>query len=383
MYISGLIKKEFGRIKSDKRTLVLLFFIPLMLIIVFGLTSGGGPTEYFYAAIITRDDEPCNFDEVDEEYDEIFIDIVEDDCESWGLHDSYETDDEDEFDEAFEECLQLLRDDIIDVILILPEDFSETVDDDDEDTEIIYHVDGSDKRAVEAVKTALQEPIGLFRVETEKTANFVTMAPYLEYEVPFWETQILNYALAVMLAMIILGTTINLTTLSIVSEGPLPRMMLTPTAKNEIILSKLIANAVIMILQATEIFVLSSIFGLYCLGSLFDLYLVLILIGFCGISIGLFISAVSKTEQVANQLYIMFFIVIMMFSGSFLNAESLPPVMQAIINCLPLSHAIPLIVNITLKGLPIDFIHFISLLLISMTFITLAYIIFRFKKVEV
>ncbi|MFX1257360.1 MAG: ABC transporter permease [Promethearchaeota archaeon] len=373
-----------GRIKSDKRTLVLLFIIPLILIVIFGLTSGGGPTEHFNAAIITRDKEPCeDFEDIDEEYDEIFIDIVEDDCEAWSLYDSYETKDEDDYDDAFEECLQLLKDETIDIIIVLPEDFSETVDDDDEDTTIIYHIDGSDLVAVESAEVALQEPIGLFRVETEKTANFVTMAPYLEYEVPYWESQVLNYAFAIVMSMIIIGTCMNLTSLSIVSEGPLPRMMITPTAKNEIILSKLIANSIIMLIQATEIFCVSALFGLYCLGSLFDLFIVLVLIGFCGISMGLFISSISKTEQVANQLYIMFFIVIIMFSGAFIPIEKLPPTMQVIVNSLPLSHSIPLIVDITLKGLPIDYSHFLSLGLISIVFLIIAYIIFRFKKVEV
>ena len=382
MYLSGLIKKEFGRIKSDKRTLVLIFVIPIILIVIFGLTSGGGPTEYFNAAIITRDKEPCDCYNSTDGYDDIFIDVVEDDCEAWGLFEDFESEDDDDYDKIYDKCVDLLRDEIIDVFIVLPDDFSETITN-DTDTEIIYYIDGSDMEAKKAVEVALQEPIGKFRLEIDKTVNFTTMAPYLEYEVPFWETQVLNYAFAMIASMLILGLLMNLTSLSIVSEKPLPRMLLTPTAKDEIILSKLIANTIIMILQVTEIFVMSAIFGLYCLGSLFELYLVLLMIGFCGICMGLFISAISKTEQVANQLYMMFFITVIMFSGAFVPIEALPLAMQIIINCLPLSHAIPLIVNITMKGLPIDYEHLASLGLISSTFTVLAYIAFRFKKVEV
>lgn len=382
MYLSGLVKKEFGRIKSDKRTLVLIFVIPIILIVIFGLTSGGGPTAYFTAAIITRDKEPCDCYNSTDGYDDIFIEVVEDDCEAWGLFEDFESEDDDDYDKIFDKCIELLRDEIIDVFIILPDDFSETITN-DTDTEIIYYVDGSDKQAKNAVEVALQEPIGKFRLEIGKTVNFTTMAPYLEYEVPFWESQVLNYAFAMIASMLILGLLMNLTSLSIVSEKPLPRMLLTPTAKDEIILSKLIANTIIMILQVTEIFVMSAIFGLYCLGSLFELYLVLLMTGFCGICMGLFISAISKTEQVANQLYMMFFITVIMFSGTFINIEALPLAMQIIINSLPLSHAIPLIVNITMKGLPIDYAHMASLALISTTFAIMAYIAFRFKKVEV
>jgi ABC-type multidrug transport system permease subunit len=79
----------------------------------------------------------------------------------------------------------------------------------------------------------------------------------------------------------------------------------------------------------------------------------------------------------------MFFIVVVMFSGSFIRIETLPLAMQAIILSLPLSHAVPLITNITMKGLPIDWSHFLSLGLIALSFLSLAYIFFRFKKVEV
>ncbi|MBD3253995.1 MAG: ABC transporter permease subunit [Candidatus Lokiarchaeota archaeon] len=387
MYISGLIRKEFGRIKSDKRTLVLIFVIPIILIIIFGLTSGGGPTEFFDCAIISKD-EIGYYSYADNQtkrysaHDDTFIDIVEDECQSWGLIDSTHVENEEEYDDAIDDYIKLLKDETIDVFLVLKEDFSETIEN-QTDTTLIYYIDGSDLQAMKAIEVALKEPISLFKIEIEKTENFTVMMPYLEYEVPFWEAQVLNYALPIVLSMVIVGLIMNLTTLSIVSEGPLPRMMLTPTAKNEIILSKFVANTVIMLLQVTEIFIVSAIFGMYSLGSLVNLYLVLLMTGFSGISIGLFISAFSKTEQVANQMYIMMFITLVIFSGAFVPIESLPVVMQAIIYSLPLSHAIPLIGGITYKGLPIDSFHFLGLTLIAIGYLVVAYIFFRLKKVEV
>ena len=382
MYVSSLIRKEFQRIKSDKRTLVLIFAIPIFLIIIFGLTSGGGPTKFFTAAVITRDNMPWEHSNATLNYDEVFIDIVDDDCSQWDLYKSYETNSRREYEDAYDKCIEYIKQEVIDLFFVLGEDFSETVEN-ETNTVLVYYIDGSDMEATSAVKVAVKEPIGLFKMEVEKTTNFVTQVPYLEYEVPFWETQVLNYALAVILSMLIVGLLMNLTALTIVSEGPLPRMMLTPTAKKEILLSKLIANSIIMVLQVTLIFAMAAIFGMYSLGSLFDLYVILLATGFCGICMGLFISAISKTEQVANQLYIMFFIAIMMFSGSFIKIDKLPLAMQVIVNSLPLSHAVPLIINVTKKGLPIDLYHILSLNLISIVFLIMAYIAFRFRKVEV
>ncbi len=384
MNIGGLIKKEFGRIKSDKRTLILLFVIPVILIIIFGLTTGVGPTKFFTAAIITRDEMPTydDFPTNSSQFDEVFISIMQHNTTAWDLHQFFNCTNLEDYYNAFDKCIQLIKNDIVDAFIVLPENFSESVEN-KMNPVLIYYIDGSDMTATSSIEVAIQEPIALFRVQTDLLVNFTMMVPYLEFDVPFWESQLLNYALPMILPIIILGTTMNLTSLSIVSEGPLPRMLITPTTKREIILSKLIANTAIMILQSTEIFIMSAFFGLYSLGSLFYLYLVLNMIGFCGICMGLFISALSPTEQGANQMYLIMFIVIIMFSGSFIPPELISPEMQYVINILPLSHAFPLVTDIILKGLGLNLEHVLVLNLNSVIFVFLAYVIYRFKKIEV
>ncbi len=384
MYLGGLIRKEFGRIRSDKRTLVLLFVIPIILIVVFGLTTGVGVTKFFTSAIITRDDMPTydDFPSNSSKYDDTFISIMQYNTSSWDLYRYYNATDSEEYDNAYQDCHDFLKNGDIDIIIILPENFSESVENKINPV-LIYYIDGSDSTAVAAIEVAIQEPIALFRAETDMITNFTIMIPYLEFDVPFWESAILNYAIPFILPIIILGTTINLTSLSIVSEGPLPRMLVTPTTKREIILSKLIANSIIMLLQSTEIFFMISFFGLYSLGSLFYFFLVLIMIGFSGICIGLFISALSPTEQSANQMYLIMFIVIILFSGSVLPLNVTQPGVQIFINLLPLSNAVPLITDVTLKGLSPNLESLFWLNLSSLIYIMLAYIIYMFKKLEV
>ena len=383
MSIGGLIQKEFARIKSDKRTLILLFAIPLILIVIFGLTTGVGPMKFFTAVVITRDEMPTydNFPSNSSQYDDIFISIMEQNTTTWDLYRYYNSTNSGEYNEAFDRCINLLKNEVIDVFIVLPQNFSESIANKTNPT-LIYFIDGSDLSAVGAIEVALQEPLALFRVEINMLENFTIMVPHLEFGVPSWESQLLNYALALILPIIIIGTTMNLTSLTIVSEGPLPRMLITPTAKRDIILSKLIANTIIMIMQATEIFVMTSFFGLYSLGSLFNFYLVLIMIGFSGIAIGLFISAISPTEQGANQMYLMLFIIIIIFSGTIMPAESLGSA-RFLSDMLPLSHASVLITDITLRGLSLNLEHVLSILLISFVFLVIAYIAYKFKKLEV
>ncbi|TXT66242.1 MAG: membrane protein of unknown function [Promethearchaeota archaeon] len=379
-----MIRKEFGRIRSDKRTLILLFAIPLILIIVFGLTSGGGPTEFFNVSIISKDSIPTyeNFPENSSQYADDFINVFEGNLSSFGFKGYRNVTNPEEYEEAKSFYTQWLKDEVIDVFLVLPENFSETVEN-NTDIPIIFYIDGSDSDAVSAINVTMFEPIAQFRIKIGKTANFTYFIPYLEFEVPFWEAQVVNYAFALTIPLIIIGTTMNLSCLSIVSEGPLPRMLITPTSKRSIILSKLIANSAIMSIQVAEIFVATALFGLYSLGSLFELFLVLLAIGFSGVSIGLFISSLSGTDQQANQLYIMFFIVILIFSGQFISADNLPVFMQAIIYSFPLYHSIPLVLEITLKGLPVDIYSLLIVVIIALIYDALAYIVYMFKKVEV
>jgi len=386
--LDGLIRKEFGRIKADKRTLILLFAIPVLLIVVLGLTAGG-TTTFFNAAIITKDDIECSGDFPDNKtssYDEVFIDIVKNNCTAFGLIKYFNATNESLYLESKQQAQNLLRSEKIDVYIILPENFSELVENGTMNITLIYYIDGSDMTAVEAIKVALMEPIAYFRFNVGLLENMTQIIPYPEFDVPSWKTQILNYAIPLLLPLLILGLDMNLTSLSIVSEGPLPRMLLTPTGRRQIIASKLIAYSTIMLLQIIEVFIVISIFDLYCLGSLFEFLLVLLLTGFCGVTMGLFISAISTTEQVANQIYMMFFIVLTMFSG-FLPKKLLPASMAFLIDILPLGHSVELLRDITLRGLEINPNNFFQLLLISLIFLILAYVLYsmrtKLKKLEV
>ncbi|MFW9881268.1 MAG: ABC transporter permease, partial [Candidatus Thorarchaeota archaeon] len=231
MYLSGLIRKEFGRIKSDKRTLALLFIIPIILIVVFGLTTGVSLTKFFTSAVITRDDMPTydDFPSNSSKFDDNFISIMQYNTTSWDLYIYYNATNLEEYDNAYQNCYNFLKNGDIDIFIILPENFSESVENEINPV-LIYYIDSSDITAITAIEVAIQEPIALFRAETGMITNFVMMVPYLEFDVPFWESAILNYAIPIILPIIILGTTMNLTSLSIVSEGPLPRMLITPTA---------------------------------------------------------------------------------------------------------------------------------------------------------
>ncbi|MHA1714179.1 MAG: hypothetical protein ACTSXP_00915, partial [Promethearchaeota archaeon] len=77
--------------------------------------------------------------------------------------------------------------------------------------------------------------------------------------------------------------------------------------------------------------------------------------------------------------------------GLFISVDSLPLVFQIVIYCLPMAHCMPLISDITLRGIsyltPIAnldlFFHAGILLIISIVCIVAALIAYRFRKTEV
>ncbi|MBN2151409.1 MAG: ABC transporter permease [Candidatus Lokiarchaeota archaeon] len=382
MNVSALVTKEFQRIAADKRTLVLMFLIPALVLVIFGLSSGGGPTTLFTVNVITRDSQVTGPAVNASVHDETMIEAFQNST-VFVLRDGiYNMTDDASFDICLNQNKNKLKHDDIDAIIVIPANFSEAVENGTSDVTLIVYVDGSDAQVSEAIHVAIQEPVAYFRVYSGLTRNLTTVVPYLEFDVPYWANQVLNYAFPIVISMIMLGTCMNLTSLSIVSEAPLARMLLTPAGKTSVVFSKLVTATAIMFFQAAEIFTIAGLFGMFSRGPLILVFLSLLLIGMVGICIGIFISAVSKTEQVANQLYIMFFIMFTLFCQSFLPVDNFPPFLQAITAVFPLSNAIPLLSSIMYNGVVVDVASFFVLGATGLLFYVLALVAYAFKGVE-
>ena len=164
---------------------------------------------------------------------------------------------------------------------------------------------------------ALAEPIGMFKLRSQTFENFTIAMPHFEYDVPFYKAQVLNYAIPIVLPMMIVGLDMNLCSLCIVSEEALPRLILTPSGKKDLLFAKLLSYSLVMVIQILEIFLLIQFFGFYCYGQLFLFFIALLLCGLVGISMGLAISSVARTSQQANQMFIVVFIMVVLFSNAF------------------------------------------------------------------
>jgi ABC-2 type transport system permease protein len=142
-----------------------------------------------------------------------------------------------------------------------------------------------------------------------------------------------------------------------------------------------------MALQILLIFTVNSIIGLQVVGSLLDFFLAMLLVGFYGITLGIFISTISTTEIQANQYFLGIFLISVLVSGMFVPIENMAPWLQGLAYAFPLASAVPLLSNISLKGLGIthsaNLIYSGTLLGVSCVIIILTIIVFYRKKLEV
>ncbi|MEJ2295375.1 MAG: ABC transporter permease [Candidatus Lokiarchaeota archaeon] len=147
--------------------------------------------------------------------------------------------------------------------------------------------------------------------------------------------------------------------------------------------NNLTTYTLILILQIILLIICCLICRLYLAGSLLDLFIALFIIGFTGLSMGIFISTQSKTKTEANQLFFAVFILVLLLSGIFIPIDAMPVYLQVIAYILPLSHGDPMIRGIITKGKSVFGFDFFALLILSFVLVLISFIIFKRRKYEV
>jgi len=156
------------------------------------------------------------------------------------------------------------------------------------------------------------------------------------------------------ICLILLLTTLILTSMAITKEremGTLEQLVVSPIKPWELILGKTIPfiliglSDVILIISAGKI-----IFDLPIRGSLLLLFGVALLFILTTLSLGLFISTISRTQQQAMMTAFFFIIPAMLLSGIFTPIENMPRVVQYITLLNPLRYFGKAVRGILLKG---------------------------------
>ncbi len=378
-----MIKKEFRLIRTDPWNIIIALLLPPGIIILLSSMEQEKVTfSPLPVAIVSNDSNayinPNNFTEIAvDNYTKPYIDAV---IKSFYLFPKaiYNTS---KYPYAMELARQQLLYSEIKCIIVIPVDF----------TEMLVNglpglinciPDSSRITDIQNNLNAVYDSIKIFTNDNNLTPQ-VKLNAFTPFSIPKEYNEGFNSTLVVMLPLMVFGIANVLTILIIVKEKPIPRLLLTPIKRKEILFAKFLTFSIILFIQELGI-VLAALFGgLFVKGTIINLFLAIYMIGYSGLSIGTFISSVSKTKTEANQLFLASFVIIILLSGSFVPIESMPIYLQAISYILPLSHGGPMIQSILTKGVSVFGFHFYMLLAVSLILNIFTFIFFYRRRYEV
>ncbi|GAB6856504.1 ABC transporter permease [Microbacterium xylanilyticum] len=140
----------------------------------------------------------------------------------------------------------------------------------------------------------------------------------------------------------------SITTLRERRSGTLERLMTTPLGKADFVLGYALAFGLMAVLQAVVTVAFAVyVCGLKVDGPLWQLGLVAVVDALLGTSLGLLASAFAQTEFQAVQFMPVLVFPQIILGGLFMPRDTMPDVLYAISDWLPLSHAIDAIQAVT------------------------------------
>ncbi len=193
-----------------------------------------------------------------------------------------------------------------------------------------------------------------------------------------------NYNVPAVIGAIMLLVSLLLTALAIVREreiGTLEQLMVSPLTPGELIMGKTLPFALIGLVDLGVVTTVAVLwFGIPVKGSLWLLLLAAVLFLLPALGLGLFVSAVSKTQQEAFMGSFLLFLPAMLLSGFMFPVSSMPTVFQWITLVNPLRHYLVIVRAIFLKGVGLGVLWPQYLALAVMGVVVLRLAAGRFRK---
>ena len=359
----SFIKKEFYHVFRDRKTLLMLFGLPIVQIVLFGFAL---TNEIKNAKIVVADyskdiatTEIVNKIEASQYFD---ID------KSLKSHREIEA--------AFKEGK-------IKMAVIFPENFyNDLLHTNRAQIQVI--ADASDINAATTLTNYITSIILDYQTELMKTQNIpykimpeirMLYNPEMKGEFTF---------IPGMMSMIMLLICVMMTSISIVREkelGTMEVLLVSPFRPLLVILSKFVPYVIISLINVTSILLLSwFVLHLPVKGSILLLYAESLLFIFTGLALGLLISINSKTQQTAMFVSLgVTMLPTIILSGFMFPIENMPVPLQVISNIVPSKWFYIIVRSIMIKGAGFSAIWQQTLILFVMTMLILGISLKRFK----
>ncbi|MEM1337383.1 MAG: ABC transporter permease [Bacteroidota bacterium] len=353
----AFVQKEWYHIIRDKRTLLILFGMPVAQVLLFGYAIS---TEFKGA-------------QVD------ILDYANDDSSTQLIHHLQSSGhftlntilaSEQEMEKGFKEGTTKL-------VVVIPEDFDNDLYKGQEIT-IQLITDGSDPNNANTLLQYATTMLDDFRLEKLQRESAL-------FQIQVEQRMLYNPQLASAytfipgtIALILLIVCAMLTSLTIAREkelGTMEILLVSPLPPLLIILGKVTPYAVLAFLDAVLILLLGYfIFKVPVLGSVLLLLFCCLLYVLVGLSLGTLISTRSSSQQQAMMSSLMGLMMpSLILSGFLFPLSSMPKILQFIGQIIPATYFIEILKGIMLRGVGLQFIYSEVLVLLGMVMILLAF----------
>lgn len=363
--LKPFIIKEFYHIFRDKKTLLIIFILPIVLVTLFGFA-------------IRSEIKDSKIAILDKSLDEMSISLSNKIIASRYFVNSADVETDSQLEEKF-------KNGDIDVAIVIPPDFSKNFLKLNT-TNVQILADASNLNTATITKQYLSSIIGSFTVEKLSNPNIkepINLSLRLVYNPELKDVYMFVPGL---LALILMLVSAIMSSVSLTKEketGTFNVLKVSPLRSYHIIIGKLIPYLILSIINVIVIIGMSVvIFNMPINGSYVLLFVVCILFLITALSIGVFVSSITETQQSALLLSIVaLFLPTILLSGFIYPIENMPLILQGICQIFPAKWFIEALKTVMIVGGGIEFIWLQLLVLASMTVFFIGLSVKKYNKI--
>jgi ABC-2 type transport system permease protein len=342
--ILAIIKKEVRQLKRDVRLLAVIFSFPVILLIMFGYAVNFD-VKNIKIAVYNMDGSEQSRDFITSLIHSEYFNLVaminsNDDANKY-------------LDQKIAQC-----------IVVIPKDFSQKINS-NRSTSIQYLIDGVDANTASIIRNYM---LGATAEYNKKiTAEFLSRNGMKEFisislETQFWfnpDLRTTRFLIPGLIAMILIVTAVITVALSFVREkekGTMEQLNVSSLRTIELILGKTFPFVIIALVNAGFILLTGYlIFGVEVKGNYLLLLLTTMIFLTASTSLGIFISVLSDSQQVAfTAATFVSLLPSLILSGFVFPIDSMPWIIQIITNITPAKFFIEILRAIILRGVGIS-----------------------------
>lgn len=364
--VYAIVKKEFRQIVRDKRSLILIFFYPVFMLILFGYALNFDVT-HIKMGIYDADKSELSREFIKTFNSSEYFDIVR-------------------YINTPDEVNHSLDDKSVQCVISIPSDFSKKFYS-KQNVDVQFLVDGVNGNSatiimnyVNAATVGFSQKISLdiFAKAGVNLVRPVNIAGIFWYNPDLKTTEFLIPGL---IATILIVICVTLTAVSIVREkeqGTIEQINVSSVSPLELILGKILPYIFLAIIISIFVLLLGHIlFGLEIKGNILYMFIGTILYLVACLSIGIFVSTIADSMQVAFQLSTLISqLPTNILSGFIFPIESMPAPIQIITNLSPAKFFLIILRAVVIRGTGIETFwqQYIYLIIFALFFLTISMI---------